>query len=322
MKKMKKEVRFTVKSRILVVGSSNIDFVCRMPVVPDRGETIISNDTYAFVPGGKGANTAVAAARLGADVIFCTRVGNDSYGEQLYEKYKLEGIDTRFVNMDKTARTGLAVIMVEHTGHNRIVVYSGANMNLDEKDVEEAFTTYPDALVMQLEIDRNTVIEAARLAKEKNVKVFLDAGPATPDFPLEQLGQLEVLSPNETETRILTGINPNSADNCLKACVALMNRVPCKYIVLKLGDRGCFVYDGLHCRHIAPLDVGEAVDTTAAGDAFTAALAARYMKNGGDIIDACEFANAVGGYVVTKAGAFPSLPTIAELKAFLEKDGE
>lgn len=311
-----------MKSRILVVGSSNIDFVCRMERVPLQGETMISDGAYAFVPGGKGANTAVAAARLGADVIFCTRLGDDSYGRQLVEKYNSEGIDTRFVTMDKGARTGLAVIMVEESGHNRIVVYPGANMNLDEDDVDSAFTTYPDALVMQLEIDRETVIAAAKFANKKGAKVFLDAGPATPDFPLEELGKLEVLSPNETETRILTGITPNSSDNCLRACVALMNRVPCKYVVLKLGDRGCFVYDGTHCHHLAPLDIGEVVDTTAAGDAFTAALAARYMQNGNDILDACEFANAVGGYVVTKAGAMPSLPTIKDLKDFLNNSEE
>ncbi|MBR2020911.1 MAG: ribokinase [Clostridia bacterium] len=311
-----------MKPRILVVGSSNIDFVCTMDRVPLQGETMISDGSYAFVPGGKGANTAVAASRLGGDVVFCTRVGDDSYGHQLSEKYSAEGMDTRFVAMDKSARTGLAVIMVENTGHNRIMVYSGANMNLSCDDVEKAFTSYPDALVMQLEIDRETVITASRLAKEKGTKVFLDAGPATPDFPLESLGQLEVLSPNETETKILTGITPNSSANCLRACIELMNRVPCKYVVLKLGERGCYVYDGTHCHHLAPIDVGTPVDTTAAGDAFTAALAVRYMQNGGDILEACEFANAVGGYVVTKAGAFPSIPTLKELKAFLDKGEE
>ncbi len=309
-----------MKPRILAIGSSNIDFVCRMDRVPMQGETVISDGNYAFVPGGKGANTAVAASRLGGDVVFCTRLGDDSYGEQLLEKYKAEGMDTRFIKLDKSARTGLAVIMVENTGHNRIAVYPGANMNLSSDDAEEAFTSYPDALLMQLETDRETVIAAASFAKEKGTKVFLDAGPATPDFPLEQLGHLEVLSPNETETRILTGITPNSSANCLRACVELMNRVPCKYIVLKLGDRGCYVYDGTHCHHLAPIDVGEPVDTTAAGDAFTAALAVRYMSNGGNILDACEFANAVGGYVVTKPGAFPSLPTLSELKEFLNKD--
>ena len=291
-----------------------------MPKVPSQGETVISDGTYAFVPGGKGANTAVAAARLGGDVVFCTRVGNDSYGEQLSRKYKAEGMDTRFVSLDRNAKTGLATIMVEETGHNRIVVYPGANMNLSTIDAEEAFTCYPDALVMQFEIDRETVIFASQLAEKNGTKVFIDAGPATSDFPLESLGQIEVFSPNEVETKTLTGIAPTSSATCLRACMELMNRTKSKYIVLKLGDRGCYVYDGTHCHHVAPIDVGEPVDTTAAGDAFTAALAVRYMQNGGDILDACEFANAVGGYVVTKAGAITSLPTLAELKAFLEKN--
>lgn len=308
-----------LKPRLLVIGSSNIDFVCSVERLPAQGETMLSDGGYAFVPGGKGANTAVAAARLGAEVVFCTRVGKDSYGRQLSEKYDAEGIDTRFVALDKTAKTGLAVIMVENSGHNRIVVYSGANMNLSKADAEEALTSYPDAVLLQLEIDREAVIAATHMAGKKGAKVFLDAGPATSDFPLESLGPLEVLSPNETETRILTGVTPNSSANCLRACIALMNRVPCKYVVLKLGDRGCYVYDGTHCNHIAPIDVGEPVDTTAAGDAFTAALAARYMQNGNNIIDACEFANAVGAYVVTKAGAFPSLPTLRELRKFLGK---
>lgn len=311
-----------MKPRILVIGSANIDFVCSVERVPLQGETMISGGTYAFVPGGKGANTAVAAARLGGDVVFSARVGNDSYGKQLCDKYSAEGIDTRFVAMDKSSKTGLAVITVENSGHNRIVVYPGANMNLSKEDAEEAFTSYPDALLLQLEIDREAVIAATQMARKKGTKVFLDAGPATSDFPLEQLGPLEVLSPNETETKILTGITPNSSANCLRACIELMNRVPCRYVVLKLGDRGCYVYDGTHCHHLAPLDIGEPIDTTAAGDAFTAALAVRYMQNGGDILDACEFANAVGGYVVTKAGAFPSLPTVRELQDFLMNSEE
>ena len=307
-----------MKSRMLVIGSSNIDFVCRMPKLPQISECVVSTDTYAFVPGGKGANSAVAAARLGADVVFCSRVGNDSYGHQLADKYENEGIDTRFVIKDKTARTGLVIIMVEQTGHKSVVGYPGANYNLCLNDIEGAFTTYPDALLMQLEIGTELVIEATRMAEEKGIKVVLDAGLAKADFPLESLGKLEIFSPNETETFILTGIKPNSSESCLRACVNLMNRIKARYIVLKLGERGCFVYDGIHCTHIAPVDIGCAVDTTAAGDAFTAALTYKYLENGGDIVAACEFANAVGAYVVTKSGAFSSIPTLKELQDFLK----
>ncbi len=306
-----------MKSRILVIGSSNIDFVCRMPRFPEIGECLVSKDTYAFVPGGKGANSALAAARLGGDVVFCSRVGNDSYGNQLVDKYEKEGIDTRFVVKDKTARTGLVVMMAEETGHKRVVAYPGANSNLCLNDLEGAFTTYPDALLMQLEIGAPLVIAATEMAQEKGIKVILDAGLAKADFPLESLGKLEIFSPNETETQILTGIYPNSSDNCLRACVNLMNRVNTNYIVLKLGERGCYIYDGIHCTHVAPVEAGTVVDTTAAGDSFTAALTYRYCENGGDIQDACKFANAVGAYVVTKQGAFSSIPTMKELQEFL-----
>lgn len=311
-----------MKPRILAVGSSNIDFVCRMPRVPDAGETLSSNEPYAFVPGGKGANCAVAAARLGADMVFCTRVGNDGYASQLKAKYSAEGIDTRFVNVDKTAQTGLAVVMVEKNGGNRITIYPGANALLSVNDIEEAFTCYPDALIIQCEIEDSSVIAATRLAQKNGVKVFFDAGPAKPDFPLASLAPLEVFSPNETETKIFTGISPTTSDNCLKACIALSGMIKTKYIVLKLGGRGCFIYDGIHCKHLAPIDIGEPVDTTAAGDAFTAALTHKYLINGGDIYDACEYANSVGAYVVTKRGAFSSLPTQKQLDEFLKNIAE
>lgn len=302
-----------MKPRILAVGSSNIDFVCRMDKVPEGGQTITSNDTYAFVPGGKGANTAVAAARLGADVVFCTKLGNDSYGSQLSEKYKNEGIDTRFVLFDKENQTGLAVVMVEGTGQNRIVVYPGANARLTNSDIEDAFTCCPDALLIQCEIENESVYYAIDEANRQGAKVFLDAGPAKADFDLSRLGKLCVFSPNESETLFFTGINPNSADNCLRAAVAICQMVDTEYVVLKLGNRGCFVYDGLHYQHIAPVELGKAVDTTAAGDSFTAALTHKFLINGGDIYDAALYANAVGAYVVTKHGAFSSLPTQAQL---------
>ncbi len=308
-----------MKPRILVVGSSNIDFVCTMPFVPQAGQTVISQGSYAFVPGGKGANTAVCAARLGADVVFCTRLGNDGYASQLKDRYSKESIDTRFVKIDKTQNTGLAAIMVEQNGANRIVVYPGANQMLSTDDVEDAFTCYPDAFILQFEILQETALFACNQASKKDVKIFVDAGPASSDFPLESLPPLEVFSPNETETAIYTGILPNSSDNCLRASIALSERVSAKYIVLKLGERGCFIYDGTHCHHIAPVEVPCVVDTTAAGDAFTAALTHKYLETGGDILRACEYANAVGAYVVTKKGAFSSLPSSKALDEFLKE---
>ena len=217
--------------RILVAGSSNIDFLLSTPYIPAPGETIISNGSYAFAPGGKGANAAVACASLGAEVVFCSRVGDDAYGDRLVALFNERGIDTRYIKVDRVEQTGLAVVMLEKNGTNRIIVYSGANKKINDSDVESAFSCYPDAVLTQFEIKPDAVIAAALCAAEDGIPLFVDAGPATPDFPLEKLEKIEVLSPNETETEILTGIRPNTLENCLRASIALCNRVDTKYVV-------------------------------------------------------------------------------------------
>jgi Sugar kinases, ribokinase family len=301
-------------SRILVVSSANMDIAATMPRMPMSGESLIG-DSYDYVPGGKGANAALTVARLGGDCVFCARLGDDMNGRALKKFYETSKIDTRFVILDKDESTGLAIILVERSGSNSIVVYPGANFSLSTSNVEEAFTSYPDALFLQLEIPVNTVIAATRFAKKHNIPVFVDAGPAVNNFPLESLENVEIFSPNETETYIFTGIQPNNVDNCLKACMALSERVKAKYYVLKLGSRGAFVYDGKFIKLFLPYDV-DVVDTTAAGDAFSAALTYEYMSSK-DIKRACEFANIVGSLTVSKAGASSSIPTMAEIERFV-----
>lgn len=310
-------VRKMSVKRILVVGSANIDFLMTTPYVPSPGETLLSEGAYTFVPGGKGANTAVAASRLGAQVIFCSRVGDDAYGDRLIDIYKENEIDLRYLKADKLEQTGLAVVILEKDGTNRIIVYPGANKRINENDIENSFFAYPDAVVTQFEIGDAAVLSTARIANSEGVPFIVDAGPAHKDFPLAKLEQVEIFSPNETETEILTGIRPDTLDNCLKASIALSNSVDIKYVVLKLGARGCYIYDGKYCDLISPFEV-QAVDTTAAGDAFTAALTSEYMRTG-DIITAARFANAVGALTVTKVGALSSLPTKEEVKQFVDE---
>lgn len=301
--------------RLLVVGSSNIDFLLSTPYIPAPGETLISQGAYSFVPGGKGANAAVAASKLGDSVIFCSRVGDDAYGDRLIRLFGEHGIDTRFVRADKFEQTGLAVVMLEKGGTNRIIVYSGANKKIGENDIETAFTSYPDAVYTQFEISQDAVIATARMTADEGLPLFVDAGPATPDFPLEKLEKVEILSPNETETEILTGIRPNNLENCLKASMALCNRVDINYVVLKLGGRGCYIYDGKYCDLISPFDVN-VVDTTAAGDTFTAALTTEFMHTH-DITHSAKFANAAGALAVTKVGAITSVPEREEVLKLL-----
>ncbi len=303
--------------RILVAGSSNIDFMLTTPYIPAPGETLISSGSYTFTPGGKGANAAVTAASLGADVVFCSRVGDDAYGDRLVEVFKQRGIDTRFVKVDKTEQTGLAVVMLEKNGANRIIEFGGANKKISDADVEAAFTSYPDAVLTQFEIRPEAVIAAAKYAAYDGLPFFVDAGPATPDFPLEKLEKIEILSPNETETEMLTGIRPNNLENCLRASIALCNRVDIRYVVLKLGNRGCYVYDGKYCDLVSPYDVN-VLDTTAAGDVFTAALTTEYLRTG-DILASAKFANAAGALAVSKVGAIASVPTYDEVIALMNK---
>lgn len=306
-----------MKKRILVISSANLDFVMNMTRVPGAGETLIDSGSYTYVPGGKGANAAVAFARLDGDCVFCTRLGNDQNGKTLKGFYKDCGIDLRFVKQDEKAPTGLAAILVEASGMNRIIVYPGSNALLSKDDVEEAFTCYPDALFINFEIPSEIVQTACEYAKRQGIPIFVDAGPADNTVRLDLLGPLEVFSPNESETYEFTGIEPSNMENCLRAAMLLHKKTQAKYIIIKLGDRGCFVYDGIHYNLCAPFET-VAVDSTAAGDAFTAALTLEYLRCG-DILEACHFANAVGSIVVSKPGASSSIPYVADVRRFLEE---
>ena len=309
-----------MKPRILTVSSANMDFVMKTGTMPEAGKTVIETRDYSYVPGGKGANAAVALARLGADSVFCAKLGNDNHAQRLRALYVENGVDTRFIKTDRKASTGLAAIVVEDSGENRIIVYPGANMTMTDGDVEDAFTCLPDAVFLQLEIPDEAVIAATKFAKKQGIPVFLDAGPARVGYPLERLeGPLEVISPNESECFALTGIMPNNTENCLKAAIALQSKVASKYVVIKLGGRGAYIHDGRFSQLI-PTYEGEVVDTTAAGDAFTSALTLEYLRTK-DIIRAVRYAHAVGTIVVGRAGASSSLPTAAEVDTFIRTRG-
>jgi ribokinase len=300
------------KPSVLVIGSINMDLVLKSEKVPVGGETILG-ESYAYIPGGKGANQGVAAARLGADVTFVGRVGEDANGKVLKGNLQKEGINAEFVIEDPENSTGLAAIMLEESGQNRIIVIPGANMNITKDDLQTAFEYTYDAVIVQLEIPDEIVLEACRLGKEKNIPVILDAGPAK-SFPLEKLIGLEILSPNESEAFALTGLKVDSIESAEKAAKLLKERSNAKIIVLKMGSLGSYLFeDGKG--EFFPAHQVKAVDTTAAGDAFTAALTVKYISSG-DIKEAIRFANVVGAITVTKMGAGPSLPTVEEVERF------
>ena len=308
-----------MSNKVLVVSSANMDFVMNMNAVPAAGQTVIDSGSYRYVPGGKGANSAVAFRRLGGDCVFCCKLGRDANGDALRKVYENEGMDTRFIATDADQPTGLAAIFVEANGANRIVVYPGSNATLNKKDIDAAMTSDPDALYLQLEISHDAIIYAAQAAAQKNIPIFMDAGPADISFPLEKLPTLEVFSPNETECEIFTGINPATEEDCLRAANKLLERIRAKYIVLKLGGRGCYIYNGKE-GYISPSFKANVVDTTAAGDAFTAGLVLHYLANG-NMKHAAQYGNVVGAITVSRAGASTSIPSQAEVDMFVQENG-
>ena len=305
--------------KILVIGSANMDLSMNMYKVPEVGETLIDDGGVAYIPGGKGANAAVALKKLGADCFFCAKVGADLHGQKLYQYYKDQGINTSYLKVDRENPTGLAVVMKESDGNNRIIVYPGANSTLSLDNINEAFGCNPDALYLGFEIPFQTALAAARIASSRGIPIFVDAAPASKDYPLESLPMLEIFSPNEIETETYTGIVPQGTDSALRAALALYRRVKAKYIVIKQGERGAFVYDGKHFFVVPAIRLGKAVDTTAAGDAFTAALTVEYL-NTDNIRKATKYGVAAGSLAVTRRGASSSIPTEDEVRAVILKE--
>ncbi|MBQ9703332.1 MAG: ribokinase [Clostridia bacterium] len=303
--------------RILVVSSANMDMVMNVDFVPVEGQTVIDKGSYSYVPGGKGANSAVAFSRLGAKCVFLTKLGNDTNGDTLLDLYKNEGMDVSYIKRDDTVASGLAAILVEKTGQNRIIVFPGANSKIELETVSEAIASKPDALYMQFEINYDAILHAANEASNAGIPIFIDAGPANKDFPLDKLPRVTVFSPNESETEAFTGIAPTTEEKCKEAALCLLERVKAEYIVIKLGGRGAYIFDGERGVIKAPYDM-PVVDTTAAGDAFTAALTLEYLRSG-DIFSSCDFANAAGSITVSRPGASSSIPNEREVSEFLKK---
>ena len=304
---------------ILVVGSINMDLVMQVPRVPGAGETLLGNH-YSYVPGGKGANQAVAAARLGMPVRFVGRVGPDSHGRTLKENLQAEGIDIELLHTDRSAQTGFAAITVEEDGENRISVFPGANMTLQAQDVRRAFERSYAAVLINLEIPEEIVFEVCRQARSRGIPVVLDAGPIR-EVDFHALEGLEIISPNESEAQAITGISCTSPEEAERAARRLVEITPSRYAVLKLGARGALLFDPATGRaDLVPGFQVKAVDTTAAGDAFTAALAVHYLRHR-NILSAVPFAHAVAAVSVTRLGAQPSMPTLEEVQGFVREGG-
>lgn len=298
-------------SRILVIGSLNLDMIVNVDHTPVAGETILS-DEMQMIPGGKGGNQACAAGRLGADVTMLGAVGEDLYADLQIKSLKENGVDVCHLIQRKDASTGMAIVTVNKEGDNSIIVVAGANFTLSEEDIEHNINLIEESsiVVLQMEIPLKTVVYAARRAKELGKMVILDPAPAPLDFPEELYGYVDIIKPNETELSMLTGTK-DIKKNLLQASNQL-RAYGVKHVIVTLGGEGVYINSEDAGIVEVPAIKVKVMDTTAAGDSFTAGLAFMLSK-GNSLEEGVMFANAVAALVVTKKGAQSSMPDYNEV---------
>lgn len=300
---------------ILVLGSFMMDLVVKTSRAPESGETIIGT-SFAMFPGGKGANQAVAAARLGGKVMMAGKVRTDQFGDEALMTLNNENINTQFMLRDHEFSTGVGSIVLEENGDNRIIVAPGANLNYSFLDLNTIKDVIKDSkiLVTQLEMDYEVTRQAILFAASNNIPVILNPAPAC-NLDDELFKNVTYLTPNETEAELLTGIKISSFEEAEAAAKVLLEK-GVKNVVMTLAEKGSLIADESGVRYMKGFSV-KAIDTVAAGDSFNGALAFG-ITNGKSLDEAVKMANAVGALAVTKEGAIPSLPYLEEVEQFIQ----
>jgi ribokinase len=304
-------------THVVVVGSANVDMIAQTPHIPQPGETILGRN-FSTALGGKGANQAVGAARLGAKVTFIARVGQDALGDQCLSGYESEGINTDFVIRDPEAPTGVALIAVSDDGENSIIVASGSNMRLTPQDVEAAAHIFQDAdtLLLQLEVPLETVQTAAEIARRYGVRVILNPAPAQ-KLSADLLHLVDVITPNRIELAQIAGLSDHEELSHEQLAKSALGIGPTS-AVITLGSQGALAAGSWGWVHV-PAYVVQTVDTTAAGDAFNAGLAVALGQENTSLEQATRYACACGALAATKLGAQLSLPYYNEVYKLMEQ---
>jgi ribokinase len=304
-------------SKIVVIGSINTDMVVRSPELPFPGQTLMGH-SFQTTGGGKGANQAVAAARLDAEVNLIARIGDDAFGKMSIENFKKEKINIENIYTDRDAPSGVAFIVVDDKGENIIVVAPGANASLNEKDIQDAEDAIKkaDIILFQLEIPMSTVAEGIRLAKKHNRMIMLNPAPAAM-IPKEILHSVDIITPNQTEALTLTGIAVNDAVTAQHAC-DILHGMGVITVIVTMGEQGAYISSDDYHGLVPGFTAGVVVDTVAAGDTFCGGLAIA-IAEGKSLKDAVQFANAAAALSVTKAGAQASIPVRTEVVNLLRQ---
>jgi len=303
-------------NKIVVIGSSNTDMILKLSRIPKPGETLLGGD-FSIAPGGKGANQAVAAARGGGQVTFIAKVGNDIFGQQAIEGFLKDGINVDFINKEQETSSGVALIFVDKDGENSIGVASGANAHLLPSDLDKSIGCFKgaDIVLMQLETPVETIVHAADIAYRKNIPVILNPAPAH-ELSEKLLKLIYMITPNETEAELLTGIKVNDEKSAEEAS-QILTKTGVQNVIITLGAKGVYLYSD-NLKGMIPGFKVKAVDTTAAGDVFNATLSVG-MAQGKSIRESIMYANAAAALSVTKLGAQPSAPSLKKIEEFLKQ---
>jgi ribokinase len=298
-------------ARICIIGSSGTDMVIKAEKIPSAGETVLGGEFF-MNPGGKGANQAVAAARLGGDVVFIANVGGDQFGEQSIHHFTREGIHTEYISKDNSLPTQVALIMVDKKGENSISVAPGSNMNLVSEQVDRALAAMPTGCIVliQLEIPPETVEHAVREGKRKGHRVILNPAPAR-KLPKDIFDSLFFVTPNETEAEILTGIHITDTASA-KLAAEKLHKLGVVNTAITLGAKGAYIHSA-QLSKLVPAPKVTALDSTAAGDCFSGALAVALAENMA-VEDSVAFACQAASLSVTRLGAQKSMPYRKEIK--------
>ena len=302
-----------MSNKVVVLGSLNVDTILQVTRFPEPGETLALNDKQ-MAGGGKGANQAIAAARSGAQTSFIGRVGHDDDGRFMLNQLKDSGVSTEFVSVSSDAGTGHAFVMLEQSGENRILIYGGSNAELSSKDVlaAEAKIEAADFMVAQLETPMDTTEFAFDLAKSHQVTTILNPAPAVKNISKSLLAKSDIITPNETEAEIITGIKVVDEASMAEAAKE-MRAMGVKIVIITLGSKGVYFDDG--SKHgIIPAFKVQALDTTAAGDTFLGSFSSELKPDLSNIEAAIKYGNKASSLAVQKMGAQPSIPTRNEVE--------
>ncbi len=301
---------------ILAVGNSTMDVLLNVPYAPTGGRSVSSKDRYAFTPGGNGAYTAVAVARSGGNCALCTRIGDDECGSKLVSEFEYENVDVSYIIKDKSSQTGLKVYLLEEYGNGGRIVYRGANAKLSPLDVERAFGCEPALVTADLSMDENVLKKLAEKSADAGIPFVLDATGAYENYRSGGLDGVDVIICDEKEVETLAGIKPNSTENYLRASLALASKFPVQFTVLKLGNKGAYIYDGTYCELLSSVGL-QTVDTTASNQVFVGAFCANFVINY-DVYEATKYALAASSFSASKVGGFSSIPTNAQVCDLLD----